>query len=445
MASFNRGNQRSARAKKNIAAMVILRGVSVICSLVVVPLTINYVSSYEYGIWLTISSLVAWLSFFDLGIGNGLRNKFIEAVETGKHRLAKIYVSTSYAIISIVVGVVWLLSVIASFFLNWCNILNADTSLENELLWTVVIVVTNFSLLFILGLNRTLLNAVQKPAIASAFDTITQIMLCLVLLVLVHTTNGTLVNLALAMGVTSLIVLLASNIWTFGGILKKYSPSLQCVRFRMAKGIMSMGIMFFFIQIIAIAFYQTNNLIISHFVGPSEVTVFNIAYKYMQVLTMIFTILITPFWSAFAEANVNGDYEWMKSTTKRLIQIVGGLALLGIVMVIASRLFYKIWLNDVVTVPLIVTVLVFGFHICNIWSTLWTQLLCGFGKIRLQVICSTLCCLSYLPMGIWGCRHYGLIGLLVASLISFVLFTSWFGYIQVHKLLNRTAAGIWNK
>ena len=72
---LNKGNRRSARAKKNIAAMFALKGVSILCQLAVVPMTINYVSKYEYGIWITISSLVAWLSFFDLGIGNGLRNK----------------------------------------------------------------------------------------------------------------------------------------------------------------------------------------------------------------------------------------------------------------------------------------------------------------------------------------------------------------------------------
>jgi len=442
---LNSGQARSVQAKKNIVAMFFLRGISVMCSLIVVPLTINYVSKYEYGIWLTISSLVAWLSFFDLGIGNGLRNKFIEAVEKGKHKLARIYVSTAYSIISIVVSSVWLLALIVSFFIDWCGVLNADYSLQQELTWTVVIVVTNFSLLFVLGLNRTLLNAVQKPAIASAFDTVTQILLCLVLLILVNFTEGTLINLALAMGGTSFVVLLTSNIWTFQGILRKYRPSIRFVRFRMAKGIMSMGILFFFIQIIAIAFYQTSNLIISHFVGPTEVTVYNIAYKYMQVLTMIFSILITPFWSAYAEANVNGDYKWMRNTTKRLIQLVSGIALLGMVMVAISPWFYKIWLQGSVSVPFVITVLVFGFHICNIWSTLWTQLLCGFGKIRLQVICSTLCCVSYLPMGIWGCKHFGLKGLLIASLISFALFTSWFGIVQVRKLINGTATGIWNK
>lgn len=442
---FYSGQARTIRAKKNIAAMFLLRGISILCALLIVSLTIDYVSKYEYGIWLTISSLVAWLSFFDLGIGNGLRNKFIEAIENRKYKLAKIYVSTACAIISMIVGLVWMIAIITSYFVDWCSILNAERALSYELLWTVIIVISNFSILFILGLNRALLNAVQKPAIASTFDTVTQILLCIVLYILVHTTKGSLINLAVAMGGCSLLVLISSNIWTFNGILKKYRPSIRNVRFSMAKGIMSMGFLFFFLQIIAIAFYQTNNLIISHFVGPDEVTVYNIAYKYMQILTMLFTIIITPFWSAYAEANVNGDYEWMKHTTRKLIEIVGFIGILGVIMTIVSPWFYKIWLRGSVEVPFVITVLVCGFHLCNIWSTLWTQLLAGFGKIRLQVICSALCCLTYLPLGIWGCKHFGLKGLLIASLISYTLYTSWFGIVQVTKLINRTASGIWNK
>lgn len=158
---------------------------------------------------------------------------------------------------------------------------------------------------------------------------------------------------------------------------------------------------------------------------------------------MIFTILITPFWSAYAEANVNGDFLWMKSTTKKLIKMVISLAVLGLIIVMVSPIFYKVWLQGMVELPTLITLLVYGFLICNIWSTLWTQLLSGFGKIKLQLICSILCCVSYLPLAIWGCKHYGLSGLLVVSLISFALFTSWYGIIQVKKLINRTATGIW--
>ena len=117
----NSGNNRSKKAKKNILAMFLLRGISILCSLIVVPLTIDYVSPYEYGIWLTISSLVAWLSFFDIGIGNGLRNKFIESIEKKEYKQARMYVSTAYAIISLVVTCVWIIAIIASLFIDCCN------------------------------------------------------------------------------------------------------------------------------------------------------------------------------------------------------------------------------------------------------------------------------------------------------------------------------------
>lgn len=439
------GSQRTARAKKNILAMVFLKGISVLCSLIVVPLTIDYVSPYEYGIWLTISSLVAWLSFFDIGIGNGLRNKFIESIEKGEYEQARVYVSTAYAIISIVVTCVWILAIIISCCINWTSVLNADKSLERELLYTITISISNFSILFVLGLNRVLLIAIQRPAIASLFDTSTQVLLCLVLLVVTKYTKGNLVYLALSMGGSSIFILIISNVWTYTKFLKNYRPSIKFIYFKSAKEIMSLGIMFFFLQILSIAFYQTNNLIISHYLGPNEVTTYNIAFKYFQVLPMIFSIILTPFWSAFAEANVNKDYLWMKSVRKKLIQILFILCGFGFIMVVVSPLVYKIWIRNTVQIPMIITILVFIFQIINMWGTMWNQLLSGLGKIRLQVIFSAICCISYIPVSCFFCNKYGLIGLMAISICLPLICTSWLGIIQTNKILNNIAKGIWNR
>lgn len=442
---LNKGSGRSVRAKKNIVSMFALKGISILCSLLTVPLTIDYVSSYEYGIWLTISSLVAWLSFFDIGIGNGLRNRFIEAIENQDQVRARIYVSTAYAIISIIVFSVWLIVMSVSNFIDWSRLLNANDVLDQELLYTIFIVITNFSILFVLGLNRTLLSALQKPALASAFDTASQVLLCSVLLIITRFTKGNLVYLALAMGGTSMFVLVISNVWTFRTILKEYRPSIRFVRFSYAKDIMSLGILFFFLQILAIAFYQTNNLIISHYLGPEEVTVYNIAFKYINVLPMAFTIVLSPFWSAFTEAKVNEDYAWMKSVRKKLMHILFLFGVFGFIMVLLSPLVYKVWIKDVVVVPFIVTFLVFLFQMFNMWGTLWTQLLSGLGKIRLQVICSAACCATYVPISCYFCGKFGLIGLLVVSIVLQAICTSWFGVIQTGKILNKTATGIWNR
>ena len=81
---------------RNIIISFIAKGVSVVCSLLIVPITINYVNPTRYGIWLTISSIIGWVLFFDFGMGHGLRNKFAEAKAKGDMELAIKFVSTTY-------------------------------------------------------------------------------------------------------------------------------------------------------------------------------------------------------------------------------------------------------------------------------------------------------------------------------------------------------------
>ena len=77
---FTQGNKRTLRAKKNITVSFISKAISILIGFIIVPLTLSYIGEVEYGIWLTIASIISWFSFFDIGLGNGLRNKLAEAL-----------------------------------------------------------------------------------------------------------------------------------------------------------------------------------------------------------------------------------------------------------------------------------------------------------------------------------------------------------------------------
>jgi O-antigen/teichoic acid export membrane protein len=113
---------RSKKLKRNIAGSLLVKGGSIAIGLVLIPMTIHYVSPPQYGIWLTLSSIIGWFSFFDIGFGHGLRNKFAEAVAKGDVELAKTYVSTTYAILTLIVTAVFLLFFAINPFLNWSAI-----------------------------------------------------------------------------------------------------------------------------------------------------------------------------------------------------------------------------------------------------------------------------------------------------------------------------------
>ena len=73
-------NVRTASVKKNILASILIKGISIFVSLLIVPITLGYVNSTLYGIWLTISSVMLWLNFFDVGLTLGLKNRLGEAL-----------------------------------------------------------------------------------------------------------------------------------------------------------------------------------------------------------------------------------------------------------------------------------------------------------------------------------------------------------------------------
>ena len=93
---FTTGHERTISLKINILALFFLRGISIVISFLLVPLTIDYLNATEYGIWLTLSSILIWVDFFDIGIGHGLRNKLSEALASNDHELGRCYVSTTF-------------------------------------------------------------------------------------------------------------------------------------------------------------------------------------------------------------------------------------------------------------------------------------------------------------------------------------------------------------
>ena len=113
---IKKGNERSIKAKKNILAMLFLKGGNILVNLMLIPITINYVNADNYGIWLTVSSIISWMSFFDIGINNGLKNKFAEAKAMNNEVLIQKYVSTTYFVLALIFVPLMILLLIANTY-----------------------------------------------------------------------------------------------------------------------------------------------------------------------------------------------------------------------------------------------------------------------------------------------------------------------------------------
>ena len=125
---FGSENERTAIIKRNILGSGLLRVVNIAISLIVVPLTLNYLTVIGYGIWLTVSSIIGWLSYFDLGFAHGFRNKFAESLASGDKILARKYVTTTYISLLVLFSCILVICLIANCFVNWSSLLNITSS-----------------------------------------------------------------------------------------------------------------------------------------------------------------------------------------------------------------------------------------------------------------------------------------------------------------------------
>ena len=441
---FTQGNQRSIEAKKNIAGTVVIKGISIVISLLMVPITIHYVNSTQYGIWLTLSSIIGWFSFFDIGFGNGLRNKFAESIAKGEHEKARIYVSTTYAILTIIVAIILILFLCFNPFLNWSNILNTTPEMAGELSLLALIVFVFFCMQFVLQLITTVITANQQPAKASLLYFLGSLLSLTIIFILTKTTSGSLIYLGLVYGSAPVVVLIASSIWLYTHKYKAYAPSLKFVKFRFAYDLMSLGLKFFLIQIAAVIFYQTSNIIIAQLFGPAQVTPYNIAFKYFSVIPMFFGIVLTPFWSAFTEAWSNNDLHWIRSIMKRLMQLWTLLVAIALIMFLFSSFIYRIWVGKEIVVPISLSAVIAIYVVLNAWNGIFSNFLNGVGKIKLQLYLALFGSLLNIPLAIFLGKELGIYGVILSTtLIS--LMTAVTTPIQYNKIINGKAQGIWAK
>lgn len=358
--------------------------------------------------------------------------------------MARVYVSTTYAILAIIIGAVLLLFCAINPFLNWVKILNAPAGMERELSLLALIVFVFFCLQFVLQLITTIITANQQPAKAAFFNLLGSIFSLIVIFILTKTTSGHLIYLGLALGCTPVVVLVSSSLWFYNHEYRQYAPSLKHVNFSYAKNLMSLGVKFFVIQVAFVILYETSNIVITQLFGPAQVTPYNIAFKYFSVVPMVFSIVLTPFWSAFTEAYVKKDEQWIQSTLRKLLRFWLFFLAGALVMLLVSGKVYQLWVGSMVKVPFLLSVCIFFYVMINAWCMIFSMFLNGVGKLKLQLYSSFFGALVNIPLAIFLAKQIGIAGVVLSTCIL-GLFSAVWSPIQYRKIMNNTATGIWNQ
>jgi O-antigen/teichoic acid export membrane protein len=442
---ISNSDERSRRAYKNLSVSFVAKIVSLSITFIIVPITLNYVGKAEYGVWLTLSSIITWFSFFDIGLGNGLRNKLAVSLAQNDIKTARIYISSSYFLISLISLGMFVLFFVFASLVSWNEILNTHF-LANEYLYKIVVIVFFFFCLsFSMKTISSILESLQLYAIKDIISLATQVIGLVAIIILVNTTEGSLYYLSLVYGSQTAFGMFIASLILFSGKLKNFRPSINFINIKQSIPLINLGVWFFLNQILYLITTQISLFIVVHLFGPEDVTVFNLARNYMSISTMLFIMILTPFLSAFTEAFTKRDYEWIKSTIHKIMLAFVGASIIIVIMLIGYRIFFNIWVGGKV-MPGILLMIMFGvFGVLQMYSSVYSLFLNGIGKIRLMFYTLLVSAILFIPMVfLFYNSNFGLSSLVLPGIVT-GFFSSYIYKKQFDLVIQKDAKGLWNK
>lgn len=443
---FNIGHRRSIQAKRNIVASFVIIGSNIFINLLLVRLILDYINPTQYGIWLTLSSVLVWFSLFDIGLGNGLRNKFAEALVKKENNLARIYLSTAYATLIFVVSIIAILFILFNYYIDWNKVFNVNIDIGTDFNLIVYIVFSAFCFQLVLKLINNILVANQRTAVVHLINLIANAISLILIIILIKIENGSLLYLAISLSIPPVLVLISASFYFYLNDYRKFAPNFKYVKLQYSKSLFSLGSKFFIIQTAALMVFTTDNMIITQLFGPADVTPYNIALKYFSIVTTIFWIIVNPFIPAYTEAFSLKDIKWIRNSINKLFKLWFGVILAAILMLLFSDFAYKLWFGEKIYINIYLSLGMAIFIIQISWNNIFSSFLIGVGKIRLQMYHSIFSIIINIPMSIFFAKTINMssTGVILGTIIT-LLPLSILAPIQYQKLITNTANGLWNK
>lgn len=400
---------------------VIAKGVSAVAVLVAVPLTLNHLGPERYGLWVTLYSIIAWLSLADLGLTNGLMNALSEAFGKQRRDLAREYVSVAFWGLCLLAFVAGVILVVASLWVDWASMFHIKTvGLSAEFAMAVSAGVVCFTMSLPLTIVGKVYIAYQQGEIANVWAAITTLggLLGLALAVFL---GGALPALVIGFSGGQLLVGVASAMWLFVRARPELRPAFHFSKVSYRR-VFHIGAAFFVSQVATLMLFQSANIIISRYLGPEHVASYQVTWMLFFYSTLPQQLVGANIWAAIGEAYAKNDIVWIRTLFKRYMfaSMVFGVPFI-LLFTVFCKTIIRHWAGPA-AIP--TSELVY-------WMAAWALLvvlmqpvvgvLGGTGKLRTYSMLNLIFSVVAVIGAVWAVGRYESVGVIASIVVSVTL------------------------
>jgi O-antigen/teichoic acid export membrane protein len=422
-ANEDRGKERYRRASITATSSLISQGLTILISLISVPLTVGYLGPERYGVWLTMSSLLTWMAMTDFGLaGNALVNVIAEATGRDDRQLARQYAASAFWSLTAITLTMGTIAFITFRWIPWRAIFRVSTVVSTqELQAACALALAVFVLVLPLNMLNSVYSACQDGYIANAW-TIASSALALVSLIVVTQFHGGLPQLILALSGSRMIVGVASGYYLFFHRYPWLAPYPSAVGWVQIKRLLRLGGKYMLGQLASLGIYQSQPIIITQLLNPSQVLIFVVTQKIITLPVNLVYMANNPLLSAYSEARARGDWNWIKGALKKSLvaSAIFGLVSSALICLVAKP-FIRVWAGPA-AVPDSALILFLGIYtVFGIVPIPTGSMLSGMERVGRLSVTQVFCAIATVGLSIVLGKFWGLTGIAVAMSAAIVL------------------------
>lgn len=398
---------------------------NIVVSLILIPLTLNYITKPEYGVFVIIGDLLTWFVTANLGITTVFNAKGSHLIGSKNYlKLNKVFNTTLFSqIISST------LLIFVGFYLCYNPEILFDTS---DLVEDVKLVILILFCGFFIQYNTQPLNSLLISDKQIHIDNYLKLGLILIqasITIILLMNDFKLLSLAISSFISNVII--AAVTWY--RVIKKFpqiSISIMHWESYMVKFLLKHGIWFTLGSIAGLLLTRTDSFLIGKFISLSTVTFFAINYKLYQISEKLHAIIFNTLRPYFAQVYGKKDFTVLKYMFNISFFISFLLAfLLGSLVYFFSEIFIFYWVGESFYLGKTINILLcMNFIIQSSILPHRILLATSLYKTRDQNLIRLLDGILKILISLIAIKLFGIKGLIISSIIS--------SYIVSHIFMN---------
>jgi O-antigen/teichoic acid export membrane protein len=430
-----RSKERYRRVVLTAGSSFVNKAVTILTGLISVPLTVHYLGVERYGLWMTISSTIAFLTFADLGLGNGLLNAVSKANGLDNKTDATTAVSSAFFMLLGISLFLFAIFWVIYPHVPWDRVFNVTSDIAiRESGPAMAILILTFLINMPLGIVQRIQMGYQEGYKNQLWLSGGAVLGLAGVLMVIYLKAG-LPWLVLAISGGPLLATLLNGFFLFAYSRPYLFPMWKHFNLSASKNLAGVGLIFFLLQFFAVLGNSADNIVIAQVLGASAVAGYAVTKKLFMII-LIGQLIIQPLWPAFGEAMARKNYKWAKRTLIRALKFSLSTGMLALPLLIFGKGIISFWVGpELVPSSALLIGFFFWVFLANYGGTMAVFLNSG-SLVGKQCIIIGTAAISSFVLQIILCGLWGVAGVIWAILIGQGLFFVIPGYRLAFGTLN---------